>query len=77
MWTVLRVEARHDQTGDHDKEANQYQDGGCQVFALKPAAGGELEEARRRNDEDQRRGTQGTLEYDRSILDSDKPTVKI
>lgn len=73
MRTVLRVEGRHDQTGDHDKEANQDQDGGDQVFALKPAAGGELEEARGRNDEDQRRGTQDTLEYDSSILD--KPIV--
>lgn len=69
MRTVLRVEACHDQTSDHDKEASQYQDGSYQVFTLKPAAGGELEEARRRDDKDQRRGTQDTLEYDRSILD--------
>lgn len=62
MWTVLRVEACHDQTDDHDKEASQYQDGGYQVFDLKPAAGGELEEARGRNNEDQRCGTQGTLD---------------
>lgn len=61
MCTVLRVEARHDQTRDHDKEANQHQDGSDQVFTLKPSAGGEFEEARRWNDEDQRRGTQGAL----------------
>lgn len=52
MWAVLRVEACHDQTGDHDKQADYYQDGGYQVFTLKPAAGGEFEEACRWNDED-------------------------
>lgn len=62
MRAVLRVEACHDQARDHDKEANQHQDGGEQVFALIPSAGGEFEEARRWDDEDQRRGTQGALE---------------
>ncbi len=65
MWTVLRVEAGHGQTGDHDKQAKKYQDGGYQVFTLEPAAGGEFEEARRWYDEDQRRGAQNTLDSGR------------
>lgn len=62
MRTVLWVEAGHDQTGDHDKQANKYQDGRYQVFALKPAASGEFEEACGWYDEDQRGGTQNALD---------------
>lgn len=61
MWTVLRVEASHGQTGDHDKQANGYQDGGHQVFTLEPAARGKFEETRWWNDEDQRCGAQNAL----------------
>lgn len=62
MRTVLGVEAGHDQTGDHDKQADKYQDSRYQVFPLVPASGGEFEEARGRDDEDQRCGAQDALE---------------
>lgn len=75
MWAVLRVEAGHGQTGDHDKQANWYQDGGQQVFTLEPAAGGKFEEARWWNYEDQRCGTQNTLD-DRRECRSDKTNTE-
>lgn len=62
MRTVLWAKTGHDQTSDHDKQANKYQDGRYQVFALKPATRGEFEEACRWYDEDQRGGTQNALD---------------
>lgn len=61
MWTALGVDASHDQTGDHDKQADYYQRDGYQLLALEPAARGQLQEARRRDDEDQGCGAQSTL----------------
>lgn len=62
VWTVLRVEASHDQTHDHDEQADQHQDGGDQVVNMVPAASGEFEEAGRWKDEDQGRGAQRALD---------------
>lgn len=61
MWAVLRVDYSHGQTSDHNKQASYYQQEGNQVFTLEQMAGGELEEARRWDDEDERGGTQNPL----------------
>lgn len=61
MRAFLLGEARHGQSGDHDKQPQSDQNNGDQVFTVEPAAGGQFEVAGRRDDEDQRRGTQSTL----------------